>query len=143
MGWKVIYSYICLHQIQANRNNDDKKKEPDPMTNCSKDDQGNYYCDPKNRSIQTDKLQQRDHGVQTVSYSQSSSASQTACFLDITSRLRPFSDDKTDINSYRSSAPTTYPSRLMKLKLDGPIIHGPFSCCDCPGGVDFCKHDRS
>ena len=131
-----------------------QKKEPDPMTNCSKDDsslkfqhltdtrstqvyptdldQGNY-CHPKNRSTHTDKLQQRDHGVQTVSYSQSSSASQTACFLDITSRLRPFSDNKTDNNSYRSSAPTTY-------KLDGPWIHGPFFC-DCPGGV--CKHRSS
>ena len=87
-------------------------------------DQWNY-CHPKNRSTQTDKLQQRDHGVQTVSYSQSSSASQTACFLDINSRLRPFSDNKTNNNSYSSSAPTTY-------KLDGPWIHGPFSC-DCPG----------
>ena len=84
-------------------------------------DQWNY-CHPKNRSTQTDKLQQRDHGVQTVSYSQSSSASQTKCYLDITSRLRPFSDK------------TTTAKRLTKLKpdYDGPIMHGPFSC-DCPG----------
>ena len=84
-------------------------------------DQWNY-CHPKNRSTQTDKLQQRDHGVQTVSYSQSSSASQTPCYLDINSRLRPFSDK------------TTTAKRLTKLKpdYDGPIMHGPFSC-DCPG----------
>jgi len=84
-------------------------------------DQWNY-CHPKNRSTQTDKLQQRDHRVQTVSYSQSSSASQTSCYLDINSRLRPFSDK------------TTTAKRLTKLKpdYDGPIMHGPFSC-DCPG----------
>jgi hypothetical protein len=56
--------------------------------------------------------------------------------LDITSRLRPISDE------------TTTAKRLTKLKpdydgpssrasqsacyYDGPIMHGPFSC-DCPG----------
>ena len=146
-------SYIIIHVSPPNLSKQQRqqKKEPDAVTKCSKYnssrstqvypydlDPGNF-CHPKNQSTQTDQLRQRDHGVQTVRCSQSSSVSQTAC------RLRPFSDDepKTDNNSYRSSAPTTYPSRLMKLKLDGPIIHGPFSCCDCPGGVDFCKHDRS
>ena len=80
-----LESYIFIHLSPPNTSKQEQrrqKKEPDPMTNCSKDDQGNYYCDPKNRSTQTDKLQQRDHGVQTVSYSQSSSASQTAVHLD-------------------------------------------------------------
>ena len=101
-----LESYIFIHLSPPNTSKQEQrrqKKEPDPVTNCSKDDsslkfqhltdtrstqvylsdldQGNY-CHPKNRSTQTDKLQQRDHGVQTVSYSQSSSASQTAVHLD-------------------------------------------------------------
>ena len=140
-------SYIIIHVSSLNSSKQQRNqiKEPDPVTKCSKynssrstqvypyDLDADNVFHPKNQSTQTDKLRQRDHGVQSVRCSQSSSASQTACFLDMP-----------DNNSYRSSAPPTYPSRLIKnLKLDGPIIHGPFSCCDCPGGVDFCKHDRS
>ena len=148
-------SYIIIHVSPPNSSKQQRqqKKEPDPVTKCSKynssrstqvypyDLDPRNFCHPKNQSTQTDQIRQRDHGVQTVPCSQFSSACQTACYLDITSRLRPFSDDepKTDNNSYRSSAPTTYPYRLMK---DAPIIHGPFFC-DCPGGVDFCKHGRS
>ena len=47
-------------------------------------DPGNYFHS-KNQSTQIDQLQQRDLGVQTVPCSQSSSASQTTCYLDITS----------------------------------------------------------
>ena len=83
------------------------------------------FCHLKNQSTQTDQtdqIRQRDLGVQTAPCSQSSRASQTACYSDITSRLRPFSDE------------TTTAKRLTKLKpdYDGPIMHGPFSC-DCPG----------
>ena len=117
-------------------------------------DPGNYFHS-KNQSTQTDQLRQRDLGVQTVPCSQSSSASQTTCYLDITSSLRPFSDETTTGISSTSDEATSFGPfsttsnttrtnlrRLMKLKPDyyGPIIHGPFFC-DCPGGV--CKHRSS
>ena len=123
------------------------------------------FCHSKNQSTQTDQtdqIRQRDLGVQTAPCSQSSRASQTAYYSDITSRLRPLSDETTtakrltklkpdyDGPSSRASQTacylditsrlrpfsdeTTTAKRLTKLKpdYDGPIIHGPFSC-DCPG----------
>ncbi len=132
-------SNIIIHvsPLNSSKQQRQQKKEPDPVTKCSKynssrstqvytyDLNSDNLCHPKNQSTQTDQLRQRDHGIQTVPCSQFSSACQTAC--------------QTDNSSYRSSASTPYPSRLMKLKpdYDGPRIHGPFSC-DCPGGV--CKH---
>ena len=56
------------------------------------------FCHSKNQSTQTDQtnqIRQRDLGVQTTPCSLSSRASPTACYLDITSRLRPFSDETT------------------------------------------------
>jgi hypothetical protein len=140
--------YIIIHVCPPNSSKQQplQTKGPDHVTKCSVDavdspkllhltdtrstqvypydlDSGNF-CHLKNQSTQTDQLRQRDHGVQTTvrRCSQSSSASQTPCYLDINSRLRPFSDK------------TTNAKRLTKLKpdYDGPIMHGPFSC-DCPG----------
>ena len=124
------------------------------------------FCHSKNQSTQTDQtnqIRQRDLGVQTTPCSQSSRASQTACYLDITSRLRPFSDETTtakrltklkpdydgpssrasqtpcylDINSRLrpfSDKTTTATKRLTKLK---PDYDGPIMhgpfSCDCPG----------
>ena len=113
-------------------------------------DPGNYFHS-KNQSTQTDQLRQRDLGVQTVPFSQSSSASQTTCSLDITSSLRPFSDETTTGISSTSDEATSFGPfsttsntrtnlrRLMKLKpdYDGPIIHGPFFC-DCPCACSVC-----
>ena len=182
------YITLIIHVSPPNTSKQQRrqKKEPDPVTNCSKDDSSLklqhltdnrstqvYPSDldpghPNNRSTQTDRLRQRDRGVQTVRYSQSSNASQTvSSYLDLT-RLRPFSDEATtgisstsdeakslgpfsstssssnnsNTGSCSRSATKAYLNRLMKLKpdYDGPIIHGPFFC-DCPGGLDLCTQE--
>ena len=152
----VCNGFIIIHHVSPRNLSEQQrqqKKEPDPSTKCRKYnssrstqvypfdlDPGNF-CHPKNQSTQTNQLRHRDLGVQTVPCCQSSSTSQTACFLDISSRLRPFSGDapKTNNNSNFSISPTTN-NPPSKLNLDGPRIHGPFFC-DCPGGV--CKHRSS
>ena len=99
-----------------------QKKEPDPVTNCSKDDSSlklqrltdtrstqvypsdldpRNYCYPNNRSTQTDTLRQR----QTVPCCQSSNASQTVSSNYDKPSLRRFSDETTTGNSSTSLGP--------------------------------------
>jgi hypothetical protein len=154
-------NYLIIH-ISAPIIYQRQRKEPEPVTKCSADngsqtlqqhltkncstqvdpydlDKGNY-SHMKNCSTQTEQLRQRSHGVQTVPCSQSSNATQT---LSEKKDLKgPFSDSVYSsseiIDNSTPDINKAYLNRLMKLKLDGPIIHGPFYC-DCPGGLRSCK----
>ena len=162
---------IIIHVCPPNSSKQQQRrqtKEPDPVTKCSECDgslklkhltdtrstqvfpydldPGNY-SHPKNQSTQTEQLQRRNNGNQTVLFSQSSNASQNVCSYYDKPSLGPFSDETAtglsnncsyNSNSCSSSIRKAYLNRLMKLKPDEPVIHGPFFC-DCPGGLDFCK----
>jgi hypothetical protein len=162
-------SYIIIHLSPPNSSKQQRRQttEPDLVTKCSENDgflklqhlndsrstqvfpydlDPQNYSHPKNQSTQTEQLQRRNTGVQTVLCCQSSNASQTVCSIG------PFSDETTtgignncsstcssyNSNSCSSSIRKAYLNRLMKLKPDEPAIHGPFFC-DCPGGLEFCK----